>query len=92
MEIIIQAYPDQANAKDFKYGSTPLHWAENVEVWLKDMIFSFIITLEFLLLNYFFFNLWLNDKLFQSVYLVIKGRTNHRACKCYYPNSSHYFV
>ncbi|XP_055875592.1 85/88 kDa calcium-independent phospholipase A2-like isoform X1 [Biomphalaria glabrata] len=31
VEIIIQAYPDQANAKDFKYGSTPLHWAENVE-------------------------------------------------------------
>ncbi|KAH9489716.1 85/88 kDa calcium-independent phospholipase A2 [Bulinus truncatus] len=31
MEIIIQAYPDQANAKDFKYGGTPLHWAENVE-------------------------------------------------------------
>ncbi|XP_059178453.1 85/88 kDa calcium-independent phospholipase A2-like [Physella acuta] len=31
MEAIIQAYPDQANATDFKYGGTPMHWAENVE-------------------------------------------------------------
>ncbi|CAL1540222.1 unnamed protein product [Lymnaea stagnalis] len=31
VEAIIQAYPEQANAKDFKHGGTPIHWAENVE-------------------------------------------------------------
>lgn len=38
MEAIIQAYPDQANATDFKYGGTPMHWAENVEVSFLDLM------------------------------------------------------
>lgn len=39
MEAIIKAFPEQANAKDFKYGGTPVHWAENVEVGV--LVFSF---------------------------------------------------
>ncbi|KAK3775650.1 hypothetical protein RRG08_049831 [Elysia crispata] len=31
VEAIIKLYPEQANAKDFKYGGTPIHWAENSE-------------------------------------------------------------
>lgn len=32
MELIVKSFPDQINAKDYKYGGTPLHWAENNEV------------------------------------------------------------
>ncbi|GFO39413.1 85/88 kda calcium-independent phospholipase a2-like [Plakobranchus ocellatus] len=31
VEAIVKSYPEQANAKDFKYGGTPIHWAENAE-------------------------------------------------------------
>ncbi|GFS11115.1 85/88 kDa calcium-independent phospholipase A2-like [Elysia marginata] len=31
VEAIVKLYPGQANAKDFKYGGTPIHWAENAE-------------------------------------------------------------
>ncbi|RUS71722.1 hypothetical protein EGW08_020519 [Elysia chlorotica] len=31
VEAIIKLYPEQANAKDFKFGGTPIHWAEKAE-------------------------------------------------------------
>ncbi|CAG5128672.1 unnamed protein product, partial [Candidula unifasciata] len=31
VEAIIKEFPEQANARDFKYGGTPVHWAENTE-------------------------------------------------------------
>lgn len=31
VEAIVKLYPEQANARDYKYGGTPIHWAETAE-------------------------------------------------------------